>query len=61
MRGTLDPDNTPGGGLTMTLRLPEAAAPASAPAANPDNDNRPQAADPLLLDRIDHWITEDHR
>jgi signal transduction histidine kinase len=26
MGGTLTPDETPGGGLTMTLRLPEAVA-----------------------------------
>jgi two-component system sensor histidine kinase KdpD len=44
MGGTLSPEMTPGGGLTMTLRLPalELAA---------DND----FADRRLIDRIDHW------
>ncbi|GAB1644118.1 DUF4118 domain-containing protein [Krasilnikovia sp. MM14-A1259] len=42
MGGTLEPEATPGGGLTMTISLP-AAEPAE------------QAADPAILDRIDHW------
>ena len=33
MGGTLDPENTPGGGLTMVLSLPAAAPPGVAPAA----------------------------
>jgi hypothetical protein len=61
MSGTLDPDSTPGGGLTMTLRLPETAPPAPARAADPDDDSQPQDADPLLLQRIDQWTVEDHR
>jgi two-component system sensor histidine kinase KdpD len=46
MGGTLTPDNTPGGGLTMTLSLP---------AARPETSGPGQAADPAILDRIDHW------
>ena len=46
MGGTLTPDHTPGGGLTMTVSLP-AAEPA---AGDPD-----QAADPAILNRIDNW------
>jgi two-component system sensor histidine kinase KdpD len=46
MGGTLTPDNTPGGGLTMTLRLPSAEEPDAGPAS------------PALLDRIEHWHEE---
>ena len=46
MGGTLDPENTPGGGLTMTLSLPT---------AEPADDGPGQAADPAILDRIDQW------
>ena len=49
MGGTLSPDTTPGGGLTMTLRLPTAEAPDAGPAS------------PALLDRIEHWHVEDQR
>ncbi len=49
MGGTLEPDQTPGGGLTMTLRLPSADAPA-VPGADVRND-----ADPTALERIDAW------
>jgi two-component system sensor histidine kinase KdpD len=49
MGGRLDPDSTPGGGLTMILRLP--ATDATAPAL----DDASQAADPAALQRIDHW------
>jgi two-component system sensor histidine kinase KdpD len=38
MGGTLEPDETPGGGLTMTLSLPAAPAPAPAPAADVARD-----------------------
>jgi two-component system sensor histidine kinase KdpD len=41
MGGTLRPENTPGGGLTMTLALP---------AASHDPDQR---ADPAILRRLD--------
>jgi two-component system sensor histidine kinase KdpD len=49
MGGSLNPDTTPGGGLTMTLRLPalDVAAPA------PDDDS--QNASPAALERIEHW------
>ena len=46
MGGTLTPEATPGGGLTMTLSLP---------AAEPTTDGPSQAADPAILDRIDNW------
>ena len=46
MGGTLTPDTTPGGGLTMTISLPVADH-ADAPEA--------QAADPTILDRVDSW------
>jgi two-component system sensor histidine kinase KdpD len=49
MGGTLTPDTTPGGGLTMTLRLPTAEAPDAGPAS------------PALLDRIAHWHTDETR
>jgi two-component system sensor histidine kinase KdpD len=45
MDGALEPESTPGGGLTMALRLP-----ANSPEADPD-----QTADPAALDRVDHW------
>jgi two-component system sensor histidine kinase KdpD len=43
MGGSLEPDITPGGGLTMTVRLPSPEA----------ADRNP--ADPILLDRLDRW------
>ena len=43
MGGSLSPEATPGGGLTMVLRLPQAGLPDG------------QEADPLLLDRLEHW------
>ena len=43
MGGTLTPEATPGGGLTMTLRLPTIET--------ADRDT----ADPDLIGRIDHW------
>jgi two-component system sensor histidine kinase KdpD len=46
MGGTLTPEATRGGGLTMTISLP--AAP-----AHPDGPG--QAADPAILDRLDRW------
>jgi two-component system sensor histidine kinase KdpD len=42
MGGTLEPENTPGGGLTMVLRLPAAG-------------DVSQIANPAALDRIDRW------
>jgi two-component system, OmpR family, sensor histidine kinase KdpD len=53
MGGSLDPETTPGGGLTMTLRLPAADAVTSA------FDDDTQAADPAALDRIEHWRNRD--
>ncbi len=46
MGGGLEPDTTPGGGLTMTLRLPVADSAA---------DDLSQVASPAALDRVDHW------
>jgi two-component system, OmpR family, sensor histidine kinase KdpD len=46
MGGTLTPDTTPGGGLTMTLSLP---------AAEPATDGSNQDAAPAILDHIDRW------
>ena len=43
MGGTLSPEATPGGGLTMILRLPAADVADVA------------AADPVLLQRLEHW------
>jgi two-component system sensor histidine kinase KdpD len=43
MGGTLSPETTPGGGLTMTLRLPTVEVPDLAP------------ADPQLIERLEHW------
>jgi hypothetical protein len=50
--GTLTPDTTLGGGLTMIFRLP---------AAEPAEDGPDQAADPALLDHIEHWRVDDGR
>ena len=49
MGGTLNPEHTPGGGLTMILRLPATNTPPATP-ADPE-----QGADPAALDRIEHW------
>jgi two-component system sensor histidine kinase KdpD len=48
MGGSLTPDNTPGGGLTMTLRLPR---------AEPLETQQP---DPELLEGLDHWAEGHH-
>jgi two-component system, OmpR family, sensor histidine kinase KdpD len=47
MGGTLQPENTPGGGLTMTLALPAADR---HPSVDPE-----QLADPAILDRLDTY------
>jgi len=49
MGGTLEPDHTPGGGLTMTLRLPSVDAPA-VPGSEVEN-----TADPAALARLEEW------
>jgi two-component system sensor histidine kinase KdpD len=54
MDGTLDPEHTPGGGLTMALRLAAADA-----VPDPPSDPR-QIADPAAPDRIDHWHHPGH-
>jgi two-component system sensor histidine kinase KdpD len=48
MGGSLTPEVTPGGGLTMTLRLPAAET----------SDLTP--ADPALLNRLEHWREGEH-
>ncbi len=47
MGGTLTPDTTPGGGLTMTVSLPAVAPAGTAPES--------ELADPAALERVDHW------
>jgi two-component system, OmpR family, sensor histidine kinase KdpD len=58
MDGTLVPDDTPGGGLTMTLTLPAAAptAPSATDAATDD-----QTAHPAITGRIDTWRAASRR
>ncbi|MDQ1675436.1 MAG: two-component system, OmpR family, sensor histidine kinase KdpD [Actinomycetota bacterium] len=46
MGGTLTPEATPGGGLTMAIGLP---------VAEPTDAGLDQAADPAILNRLDHW------
>jgi two-component system sensor histidine kinase KdpD len=48
MGGTLQPEDTPGGGLTITLALPAVETTPTSPDAD-------QLADPALLDRIDNY------
>jgi two-component system sensor histidine kinase KdpD len=48
MGGALEPETTPGGGLTMTLSLPTTEAADDLPDAD-------QVPDPAALDRLDHW------
>ncbi|MGI5185645.1 ATP-binding protein [Dactylosporangium sp. CA-152071] len=55
MGGSLEPENTPGGGLTITLTLRTAELDARRRSATPD-----ERADPALLDRLDAY-THDHR
>jgi two-component system, OmpR family, sensor histidine kinase KdpD len=45
MGGTLDPDETPGGGLTMTLSLPAVPAPAGAATGGPESESDYSAGD----------------
>ena len=52
MGGSLEPDTTPGGGLTMVLRLPTAEA-ALANGGLPE-----EAADPVALEWVDTWRPE---
>ncbi|NJC72368.1 sensor histidine kinase KdpD [Planosporangium thailandense] len=52
MGGDLNPDVTPGGGMTMTLTLPTADL---LDGAEPPSDVEIQPADPAILDRLDSW------
>jgi two-component system sensor histidine kinase KdpD len=54
MGGSLDPDTTPGGGLTMVLRL------AAIDTVTPQPGDANQAADPAALQRIDQWRHAPH-
>ncbi len=51
MGGTLEPDNTPGGGLTMILRLPAVGLSPIGPDVEPDS---------AALQRIDGWSQQRH-
>jgi two-component system sensor histidine kinase KdpD len=55
MGGDLTPETTPGGGLTMTLRLPMADLADLAGGGRPPPDIDVQRADPAILDRLDTW------
>jgi two-component system, OmpR family, sensor histidine kinase KdpD len=61
MGGSLDPEDTPGGGLTMILTLrsnPEVrVAPTAAPSADPVDSDKvaDQDADPAIIERIGSW------
>jgi hypothetical protein len=50
MNGTLAPEETPGGGLTMILTLPVAVPPAIPEATGAVTDD--QTAHPVISDRI---------
>jgi two-component system sensor histidine kinase KdpD len=52
MGGSLSPETTPGGGLTMVLSLPSTES--GPPAAEAGADGS-QDADPAILDRLDSW------
>jgi two-component system sensor histidine kinase KdpD len=54
MGGSLEPENTPGGGLTMTLTLRTAELDAHRRPPSPD-----EQADPALLKRLDMY-SHDH-
>jgi len=58
MGGSLTPDNTPGGGLTMTLRLPQAETRVAVD--GPDADLDPEQPDPELLRGLDRWAEGRH-
>jgi two-component system sensor histidine kinase KdpD len=53
MGGTLDPETTPGGGLTMMLRLPQADEVAEA-----QLDARVEA---VAMESLDHWLEGERR
>jgi two-component system sensor histidine kinase KdpD len=55
MNGTLIPDDTPGGGLTMILTLPAAATPAAREASPDGAATGDQTAHPAITERIDTW------
>ncbi|TKA01210.1 sensor histidine kinase [Actinacidiphila oryziradicis] len=52
MGATLMPEETPGGGLTMTLSLP-----AVAPATTPLDDTGDETAHPAVINRVADWRT----
>jgi two-component system sensor histidine kinase KdpD len=53
MGGSLSPQTTPGGGLTMVLSLPSAES--GLPAAAEAGTDGSQDADPAILRRLDNW------
>jgi two-component system sensor histidine kinase KdpD len=53
MGGTLVPEATPGGGLTMTLRLPQAEEVATA--------QLDASAEAAALESLDHWLEGERR
>ena len=55
MGGTLSPESTPGGGLTMTIALP--VAPGRDTGGDTSGGPAPggDRADPVLLEQIDQW------
>jgi two-component system sensor histidine kinase KdpD len=53
MGGSLSPETTPGGGLTMVLSLP--ATESGLPAAAEAGADGSQDADPAILRRLDNW------
>ena len=54
MSGTLTPEATPGGGLTMTIALPVAAP------ENTTGDPEQDPADPVLLEQVQEWSRPHH-
>jgi two-component system sensor histidine kinase KdpD len=59
MNGTLVPDDTPGGGLTMILTLPAVAAPAAPEADAAAAED--QTAHPAITERVGSWLAASRR
>jgi hypothetical protein len=53
MRGTLEPEETPGGGLTMTISVPAVPGPAQAYSGEPGGRERERIGSAATLGR-DH-------
>jgi two-component system sensor histidine kinase KdpD len=52
MRGTLEPEQTPGGGLSMTMSLPAAVRPARTQSAQTDSRERKESGSTAAPSRI---------